>query len=129
MAIPPNAKKIPQPMDPSDVLPWAVDLTQGEPTGSSAPFLLPGESVASFTLAVTAEAIAAGLSILADATYPPPTIDGLELTFWPTIAPEARGLSIFDGGGRDLALELTATTNSMPPKTKQRTIVITVAQQ
>jgi len=129
MAIPPNALSIKQPMDPADVLDFAIVLTQGPPDAATPPFLLDGESVASFTLALTPEAIAAGLQIKTGDGYPAPVLAGLDVFFWLAVDPAMQGLPIFAGAGVPLAIELTATTDATPPRVKQRTLTVTVANQ
>ena len=129
MANPPNAQAIRQPMDPSDVLDFRGTLTQDEASASPPPFLLTGESVASFTLALTPEAIAAGLQIKTGDGYPPPVLAGLDLVFWLAVDPAMQGSPIFAGAGVPLAIELTATTDATPPRVKQRTLTVTVANQ
>ena len=64
MPLPPNAVHWSQPMDPADVVDYQTTLSQGETVDpAKPPFLQPGESIAEFTLAVTADAAAAGLVI------------------------------------------------------------------
>lgn len=129
MAIPPNAKAIAQPMDPSDVLDFSVTVTRGDPDDLPAPFLLTGENVASFTLALSAEAIAAGLLLKSGGGYPPPTFADLVCTFWLAVDPAMQASAAFAAAGLTLAIELTVVTTSTPPRTKQRTLTVTVANQ
>lgn len=123
MALPPTAKAITQAMDPSDIDVFEVTLGQGIDE-----LIMPGEAVESFTFAVTAEAAAAGLRIMTEDSRAP-TLTGLVLRFWLAIDPSMLGAAAFSGVGIDLGLELTLKTNSVPFRTKQKTIVVKVAQQ
>ena len=123
MALPPTAKAITQAMDPSDIDVFELTLGQGLDE-----LIMPGEAVESFTFAVTAEAAAAGLRIMTEDRRAP-TLTGLVLRFWLAIDPSMLGAAAFSGAGIDLGLELTLKTNSVPFRTKQKTIVVKVAQQ
>ena len=129
MAIPPNARTIRQPMDPADVVDFAVGITQGAADADPPPVLLDGEEVASFSLTLTAEAVAVGLEIRRDGAYPAPLVVDRVVTFWLGVAPAMQGLTVFSGAGATLGIELTITTTSVPPRIKQRTITVTVANQ
>ncbi len=124
MALPPGAKAFTQAIDPSDVDVFEVTLGQA----GTDDILAPGESVAAFTLAVTAEAAAAGLQILTDEGRAP-TLTGLVLRFWLAVDIAQFGAAAFSGAGIDLGLEVTVKTSSAPPRTKQKTIIVKVAQQ
>lgn len=123
MALPPNAKAFTQPMDPADLEFYGFTLGQGPED-----LLLPGEGVAAFTLAVTAEAAAAGLRIVTEDGRAP-TLTGLDLLFWLSVDPSLFGAAAFSGPGVDLGLELTVKTDSFLFRTKQKTLVVKVAQQ
>ena len=123
MALPPTAKAISQAMDPSDIDVFELTIGQGADD-----LIMPGESVASFTFAVTAEAAAAGLRIMTEDGRGP-TLTGLLLRFWLAFDPTMLGAAAFSGSGIDLGLELTVKTTSVPYRTKQKTIVVKVAQQ
>lgn len=123
MALPPNAKAFTQPLDPADLEVFEFTLGQGE-----FDLLMPGEGVAAFTLAVTAEAAAAGLRIVTEDGRAP-TLTGLDLRFWLSVDPSLFGAAAFSGAGVDLGLELTVKTTSSPYRTKQKTLVVKVAQQ
>jgi hypothetical protein len=128
MPVPASAPAFEQPVDPSDVQEFVVTLSQGALDTKPAPFLITGEAVASFVLAVSVEAAAAGLSIRSDSGYAP-TCVGNKITFWPVIAAGQQSATIFDGDGVRLGVDLTITTNNVPPRIKQRTLVLRVAQQ
>lgn len=126
MPIPATALAFEQPVDPSDVQDFAIILSQGPADAKPTPFLLPGETVASFAMSVGAEAAAAGLQIRSDAGYAP-TYVANKITFWPVIAAGQQGSALFDGDGVRLAIELTVVTSNSPARTKQRSIVVRVA--
>lgn len=128
MPIPATALAFEQPVDPSDVQDFAIILSQGPADAKPTPFLLPGETVASFAMSVGAEAAAAGLLIRSDAGYAP-TYVANKITFWPVIAAAQQSSPLFDGDGVRLAIELTVVTSNSPARTKQRSIVVRVAHQ
>lgn len=123
MALPPTAKAITQAMDPSDIDVFELTIGQGVDE-----LIMPGESIASFLFAVTAEAAAAGLRIMTEDNRAP-TLTGLLLRFWLAVDPSMLGAAAFSGAGIDLGLELSVKTNSVPYRAKQKTIVVKVAQQ
>lgn len=123
MPLPPNAKALTQAMDPSDIEVFELLIDQGDDKT-----LMTGENVAEFNFAVTAEAAAAGLMIMQEDGRRP-TLTGLLLRFWLAIDPALFGAAAFSGEGISLGLELTLKTDSVPYRTKQKTIVVKVAQQ
>lgn len=116
-------------MDPADVLDISIVITQGDAAAVPPPFLLTGEAVGSFTLTLSAEAVAAGLAIKQANGYPAPTFSGLICTFWLAVDAAMQTSPIFDGEGVTLSLELTVVTTSDPKRTKQRTLTVKVANQ
>ena len=125
MTLPLNAKSFVSAMDSADVLDWQVTLSQGS-TGLET--LQPGESVASFTVALTAEAIAAGLQINTTSGYATLLV-GNVITFWLSVTSGSLANAAFLGAGTGFGIEITITTNANPARVKQRTVVVTVAQQ
>lgn len=123
MALPPGAKAFTQPLDPTDIDVFETTIGQGTDD-----LLAPGESVAAFALAVTAEAAAAGLRIMTEDGRAP-ALAGLLLRFWLTVDTSQFGAAAFSGAGIDLGLELTVKTTSTPYRTKQKTLIVKVAQQ
>jgi hypothetical protein len=87
-----------------------------------------GESVASFTVALTAEAIAAGLQINTTSGYSTLLV-GNVITFWVSVISGSQSSAVFIGAGLTIGIEITVTTNANPARVKQRTVVVTVAQQ
>jgi hypothetical protein len=129
VAIPPNAEAIPQTFGPVDILDFSVIITRGDGSAKPPPFLLTDEAVASFTLALSAEAVAAGLFVKQGVGYPAPTFADLTCTFWLAVAPEMQGAVMFQGTGATFGIELTVVTTAQPPRTKQRTLTVKVAKQ
>ena len=123
MALPPTAKAFTQAIDPSDIDFFDTDIGQGEDD-----LLLPGEGIAAFTTAVTAEAAAAGLRIMTEDGRAP-TLTGLTLRLWLAVDPAQFGAAAFSGTGIDFGIELTIKTTSALYRTKQKTLVVKVAQQ
>ena len=123
MPLPPNAHQFTRPIDPADIEVFTVNLKKGLDTDA---FLMPNESVDTYTLTLLPEAVAAGLIIVTDDGYET-TLTGTQLRFWLKVDPSMQDEPIFDGGGQTLGLELTVETNQM--RRKQRTLSVQVANQ
>lgn len=136
MPIPPNAAVFgtaanPAILDPADILDFYVSLAQGAEDAVLPPILLVGEAVATLAVAVTTEAAAVGLKIMTGGSYPAPKVDPATnvVTLWLGVDSARQGDSVFNGVGVTVGVELTITTNNNPPRVKQRTVSIKVAQQ
>lgn len=122
MALPPNAKKFPDPFDPKDRVEFILNLDG--PTG----ILEDGELVGTYELALTPEAAALGLQI-GSGSYAPSQPNANQIKFWLEVAAEDQNDPAFSGAGTDLGIEVTVITNSNPARRRQRTAAVTVAQQ
>lgn len=122
MAIPPNAKKLTEPLDPYDLDKYGVTLKQ------DGVFLDVGESFTEFDLALSTEAITAGIILKTDQGYGT-LLSGLELTFWLEVDPAMQGSVLFDGDGKEFAAQFSGKTNAPLPRRKQKTITFKVANQ
>jgi hypothetical protein len=120
MAIPSTTLEFAEVLDPHDTLDYVVDATG---------LLEAGESILSYTITPLAEASALGLTVLNSGGYSNSLISGNKIRFWVNISVGLRGDVAFNGSGASLPLEIAITTTSMPPRTKQRTIAIRVAQR
>lgn len=107
-------------IDPSDVLDFVVDLSA---------LLEEGEEFAAISFTVMPEASALGFRVMTEAPYAPLEVDHSHLRLWVTIAEGSRDLAAWNGGGTSCLVEFTATTNSVPARTWQRTIAMRVAQR
>lgn len=125
MPIPPDAEAFAQALDPSEQLDYGIDL---ERAADGSTLLQPGENVASYTLALSAEAIAAGLTIM-EGDGRDHAMNGDTISMWFKIDDEMQSLPAFNGAGLSLAGELTLVTTSTPARTRQRTWVVRVANQ
>jgi hypothetical protein len=125
MTLPLNAKAFSAQMDPADVLDWQATLSQGS-TGLE--MLQVGESVVSFAVALTAEAIAAGLQINTTNGYATLLV-GNVISFWVSVLSGSQASAVFMGAGLPVGIEITITTDANPARVKQRTVIVTVAQQ
>ena len=117
MAIPTTAIVWAESMDPYDVLDYEADVTN----------LLDGSEVASFSVAPTAESLLAGLKV-GTAEYAP-LLSSKIIRVWFSINNANQGDPLFDGTGATLPVEISVTTNSTPPRKRQRTFVLKVAQR
>jgi hypothetical protein len=122
MAIPPSAKAFDQALDPSDVVDFYVLVSQGKPEADSPTVLLIGEAIASYQLALSAEASAVGLRIVEREGYAN-RLSGNVLTLYLEVDVSMRGSAIFDGSGVIVAIEMLIVTTSAPPRTKQRSFL------
>lgn len=110
-------------LDPHEALDFIVSM---------AGVLESGEAMdAGFTLSVTAEAAALGLTILdlGDGYADPALVEtdtGIQL--WLGIALAYQTNAAFDGEGTYLAFELLTDTDSAPARTRNRTFKVQVAQ-
>jgi hypothetical protein len=117
MALPLLAPVIPRRLDPRDTLDIYVSLTQGTALRD---VLQPAEEVTSFGFALTAEAAAAGLTLLDGGSFTPRYANRVFRAVV-RVDPAMRGASIFNGTGVTLGIELTFATN-MSEREKQYTI-------
>lgn len=110
-------------MDPAEKLDFEMDFRSGDD-----PVLEPGESIATYSVATTAEAAAFGLQI---ETVPPyaPAMDpsGERIAIWLTVDSGEQGNPEFLDG-LPLGVEVTIVTTNSPPRTRQRTFLATVKQ-
>lgn len=118
--IPANVPMAKALIDPSDVADFIVDLRA---------LLEAGESFAAVTFSVPTESAALGFRILDAAPHLPETLENGRLRIWVTVEESSRLLPVWNGGGASCAIEFTAVTDSVPPRTFQRTIAIKVAQR
>lgn len=135
MTIPPTAFYSREVMDPKEVLDWVLNVG---PT-SAHPLLEPGEAIESWTLVLSAESVAAGLSIMSGGSREAHPLIGAEaaaaglpdntaIKLWLQIADGYQLDPMFSGSGTALSMELTIVTNSVPSRTRQRTYVVRIAQ-
>lgn len=128
MALPPNAKVWTQEMDPADVVDYQAALagTDG--------LLEESEQIASFTLTMSAEGAALGVTIseggVGEGGAAPSRIDSnTGVLMWLYVDDAFQDDTAFDGTGISVGITLTVVTNSLPARTRQRTLVLKVAQQ
>lgn len=123
MAIPPTAEAFADPLDPHEELDFKIEL---------ADLLEDGEAIipAGWTLEVLPESAALGLTVMTGGGRDPALADeNTAVTFWLTIDPAFRDNAAFGSGGTVLPLRVTAETDAVPPRRRQRTFRIRVAQQ
>lgn len=123
MALPKEPIYLGEPMDPADLADYEAEFT-----------LEPGSEIASYVIATMPEAALVGLSVKQDMAYQPVLINGVTannnvVRFWLEVDPLDREDAAFSGEGVTLGVVITATTNSVPPRRKQRTFTVTVRQR
>jgi hypothetical protein len=110
----------PQSMDPTDTLDFIIDLTAIPDE--------PHEDFASITLVIVPASAALGFQVLSAPPYAPEEIGNGEIRIWATVDSASRGLAAWSQG-TTCSIEVTATTDSTPPRVFQRTASIQVAQK
>lgn len=117
MAIPTSAIVSPEVMDPYDIVDFKIDCTG---------LLEPYEMVSTYVVQPLSESVLLGLE-LAPAGYPT-TLELNKITFWARIATVNQSDTIFQNEVL-LPLEISITTNAVPPRKRQRTVVLRVTQK
>ena len=123
MAIPPTAEAFADALDPHEELDFRIEL---------ADLLEDGEAIdaANWTLEVLAEGAALGLSVMSgDGRDPVLSESDTAVTFWLKVDPAFQDNPAFGSGGTALPLRITAQTDTAPPRKRQRTFSVRVAQQ
>lgn len=133
MVLPPNAKVWTQEMDPADVIDYQATLSGVDG------LLETGEQIGTFTLTMSPEGAALGVTISAggvgEGGAAPALFDPLggssntAVKLWLYVDEEFQADPAFEGSGSSIGITLTVHTNSSPARTRQRTLVVKVAQQ
>ena len=125
-------------LDPAEKLDFIADFTAATLGANEAPVLAPGELIASYSLAVTAEAAALGLTIEEGAPYGPGLValdanleevaGATAIKLWLSVAPAFQSNPAFESGVK-LGVVATIITDSVPQRTRERTYNVEVKQQ
>lgn len=123
MALPKDPISLGEPMDPADLADYEAEFT-----------LETGTQIGSYTIAMMPEAALVGLAVRADMTYAPVVVNGTggsnnTVRLWLDVDPAYREDTTYSGEGTTFGVVITATTNSVPPRRKQRTFTVTVRQR
>lgn len=105
-------------IDPRDIADFFVDCT---------PFLAVAENVDTYTLTVLSESVLAGLE-LGTGLYAHTIVNNI-IYLWLMVNLTEQEDIIFNGAGVTLPIALEFTTTSVPPRRKQKTLAIKVAQK
>lgn len=120
MAIPPTAAKFARVLDPHEELDWVAPC---------APLLELGEQIDSFTVDLLPEAAALGLTVMSGSGRDIGLAENdTAIRMWLTIDDAFVANGSFEGTGTALGMEMTIVTNSTPPRTRNRTFAVQVAQ-
>lgn len=123
MAIPPTAITFAGPMDPQEVLDFEFPM---------GPVLESGETIASSTLVLLPEAVALGLEIIEDSDpdYPGPVLveGNTTIRAWFRVDQSFADNPAFQGSGTPLPMLVTLDTTAAPPRRRQRTFLIRLAE-
>ena len=114
-------------LDPSDNVDFYADFGAVGESGTEA-VLAEGEAIDSFTAIPTAAATAAGLLVGASGQYAPSKVnDDRTVKMWLSIDPDKRDNCEFGTtAGLALGVEVSIVTDSVPPRSFQRTWTVTV---
>lgn len=113
MALPASVKVWKETMDPYDLVDFKVNL---------ATLVAENEEIASFTVTTNGYGLTIGTGIYS------PTVIAKQLTIWLSIDPAFQNDPKFLKG-ITIPLEVTITTDSTPPRRKQRTVAVKVIQR
>jgi hypothetical protein len=127
MTIPLNATQFRQQMDPADVVDYVADAYDTSDPAKT-PLLEAGESIVSYTLTMSAEGTALGVTIESVAPRAPALINSNKaIKFWLSVTSGFQTNVAFDGAGTLIPILVTIDTDMS--RRRQRTVVVQVAQQ
>ncbi len=115
------AAKVEDKLDPKARNPFVIPLR---------PALEAGEEISTWSIVVSPEAAALGLTILtaADGKADPALIEAnCAVELWIGIDPEFQDDPAFEGPGKGLSFEVFYSTSSSPPRDDNRTLMLVVA--
>lgn len=118
MATPADAKIFLEPLDPHEILDYSINL---------APLLEAGETISAHTVVACPESVLLGLEVKTTGGYAT-TLTSNVLKFYLGIATVEQANAMFNTGVT-LPLEISITTNAVPPRKKQRTVAVRVVQR
>lgn len=107
-------------LDPYDQLDYELNLT---------PLLEDGEQFETIAIAVLPSATLLGFSIPTTGEYAAAAVSNARVRIWPKIDVDEQDADAWAGTGTSCALEVSATTDSEPPRLWQRTVRVPVAQK
>ena len=105
-------------MDPKDRVDFVADFKA---------LLTGNEKIAAASLTLGAESVALGLTLIQNPPHGPNIINGVGIEAWFQVNAGLQANAAFDVGAT-LPIEATILTDAVPPRTFQRTLVITVKQ-
>lgn len=110
-------------LDPAERIEFVMEFASGV-----APVLGVGETISSYSLAVTAEAAALGLTIETGAPYAASLEpNGTDIKLWLSVSAPFQDNAAFTPGIQ-LGVVATINTSSTPSRRRQRTFLVTVKQ-
>jgi len=111
-------------LDPSEILDFEMNFADAD-----APLLEPGETISTFSLALTPEAAAYGLQIKSGGGYDAALSGGnTRISLWLQVQLAYQSDPDFVDGV-SVGVEATIVTDSVPSRTRQRTFIVEVIQQ
>lgn len=111
------------PLDPRERLDYVMDLT-----GLLDP--VNAESVASWTVAASIEAAAAGVRLESDAPFAPALIEqGRAMRIWASVDPAAQASAAFAGAGIAVEISVSAETTTAAARQRFRSFLLNVCRR
>lgn len=112
-----------QQLDPAERLDYIMDFAGGDE-----PVLAEAETIASYSLAVTAQGALYGLTIESDAPYAPALAGGsTQIKLWLSVDVDEQSNPLFSSG-LTLGVVATIVTSSVPARRRERTFNVEVKQ-
>lgn len=125
MAIPLNAVVWDQPMDPADIIDYQADFRDGQ-----FPVLEATEVITAFVPTLPADAVALGVEIMSGGGYDPTSEEGdTSVKVWFKVDSGYQLNPAYDGEGQNFGVMFHITTDNAPAREREKTYVLTVAQQ
>ncbi len=127
VAIPPNAVVIEQQMDPADRVDFIADCYDTSDP-ENLPLLEADETITSYTVTMSPEGVALGVSIDTVAPRQSALINSsTAVKFWLQVSGAYQGNAAWDGDGTPIPVVVQISTSQN--RVRERTMVIQVAQQ
>lgn len=133
MPIPVNAVLMKQEMDPADIVDFVANFYDTS-DATKTPILESGETISSYTLTMSSEGAALGVTIETVAprahgliTSSAGYVDNTAIKFWLSVTGANATNAAWDATGTKIPV--TVTINTSQNRRRERTMVVTIAQQ
>lgn len=121
MPLPIDPTVLPEPMDPSELIDYVCEMGD---------LLTGAEVIDQFTITMSAEGTALGVSILEASPRAPSLTDSdKSVRVWPSVSSGDRTRVNWDSEGTGVAFNVHVRTNSSPYRERERTFLLTIRQR